>query len=53
MRSTAAEALSAIGAAAKEAIPALKEILNDENESVREAAAEALKSIQAADPKQP
>ena len=44
-RSVAAEALGAIGPGAREAVPALKKALNDENPSVREAAAEALERI--------
>jgi HEAT repeat protein len=39
----AAEALGAIGPAAKEAIPALKEATEDKNADVRTAAAAALK----------
>ena len=47
----AALALSAIGPVAKQAVPALKEALNDENQDVREAAAYALEAIEPAKPK--
>ena len=43
----AAYALGAIGAAAKEALPRLKEMQNDPDEGVREVAAQASQSIQA------
>jgi len=46
LRPGAAEQLGKMGAAAKAAIPALKEALKDKDEGVRKAAAEALKKIQ-------
>jgi HEAT repeat protein len=46
VRSNAAIALGKIGAAAKDAVPALKKALEDEDPSVRDLAAEALSRIQ-------
>jgi HEAT repeat protein len=49
VRAVSAEALGRIGAAARMALPALKEALDDGDQSVREAAAEAVKRIEGAD----
>jgi HEAT repeat protein len=46
MRAAAAEALGKIGPEAKEAVPVLREALEDKDEGVRQAAAEALQRIQ-------
>ena len=46
VRSSAAGALGKIGPLAKEAVPALKKALEDDDAGVREAAAEALRKIQ-------
>jgi len=48
VRCLAASALGRIGADARTAVPALEKALNDEDERVRQAAAEALKKIQEA-----
>ncbi len=45
-RWVAAQALAAVGPAAADAVPALQKALQDENEEVRQAAAEALTNIQ-------
>jgi hypothetical protein len=50
IRSLAADTLGWIGPAAHEALPALSEAMKDENEVVRNAAAEALKKIRAEQP---
>jgi HEAT repeat protein len=47
VRSVAAEALGAIGPAAKDAVPALKEAAADKSPDVREAAAQAIRRIEA------
>jgi HEAT repeat protein len=44
-RQTAATYLGSLGAPGKQALPALKELANDENEDVRKAAAEAVKQL--------
>jgi len=44
-RQMSAETLGALKSAAKPAIPALEKAANDENQSVREAASEALRAI--------
>jgi HEAT repeat protein len=53
VRKSAAEALGRIGPAAKDAVPALNELLKDEFKEVRAAAQAALKKIQAAPPAPP
>ena len=47
VRSLAADALGAIGPAAKEAIPALKEAMADKSPDVRDSATQAIKKIEA------
>ena len=49
VRAVSAEALGQIGAPARMALPALKEALSDEDRSVRDAAAEAVKRVEGAD----
>lgn len=44
-RQTAASYLGSLGAPGKHALPALKELANDDNEDVRKAAAEAIKQL--------
>ncbi len=46
VRRMAAETLGAFGSAAKDAVPALKKVLTDENDIVRSTAAKALEQIQ-------
>jgi len=48
VRSDAVAVLGRLGIAAKETVPALEELLKDKDPSVRQAAAEALKKIKAA-----
>ena len=48
MRGVVADALGQIGAAAKDAIPHLVDLLNDPSEGVRRAAADALEKVKSA-----
>jgi HEAT repeat protein len=53
LRTVAARSLGTIGPAAREAIPALEKLLNDEDYEVRQDAAEAIKKIKTAPEKKP
>jgi HEAT repeat protein len=50
-RAGAARMLGAMGAAGKSALPGLRELLNDSDKSVREAAQDAIEAINSAEPK--